>query len=485
MFNKFKDILMYMLALINLNLYSVQLYKCKKLFLIYFFNRANKIMVQEKLKKFVNQFSDMPEPYLLLAKFQIHSMQKKGYETLHLFQKKLNEYLLKKNLFDLNVEFIPPVVFILSLGNHWCLDSLIKANLLNLRKAKQLRVHLPSSAVLRNPCLFNYFKDFIDIIDSKQINSKWRFLEKNLTLPLVGLALPLDDKALFLEIGDAFVQQKWANERRPTLLKLKENDRLEGEACLAKLGVPRDAWYVCLHVRQPGYRDGGNPSENFRNANPFTYLKAIEAITNQGGWIIRLGDPISMTPLPVMKNVLDYAHSSYRSPLMDVFLCATCKFCVGTSSGVYNIPRMFGRPVILSNCLPVISTYTLSSEHMTIPRLCRYISSKRVVSFLELYSPPVSMATSSASFKELGLEWIENTEDELEEAVIEMLDRVNNKVEYTQDELALQTQFKTLSKECGYLHGGADVAVNALLPRYFLTKHADLFKVSTSLGNGK
>ena len=50
-----------------------------------------------------------------------------------------------------------------------------------------------------------------------------------------------------------------------------------------------------------------------------------------------------------INNVIDYAHCDERSEFLDVFLGATSKFCIGSSSGYYHIPFTFSVPVLFTN----------------------------------------------------------------------------------------------------------------------------------------
>ncbi|MDP6651393.1 MAG: TIGR04372 family glycosyltransferase [Gammaproteobacteria bacterium] len=61
-----------------------------------------------------------------------------------------------------------------------------------------------------------------------------------------------------------------------------------------------------------------------------------KAITDAGGWVMRMGDS-TMKPLPTMPQVIDYANSDMKSDWMDVFLCAQCRFVIGTSSGLFTL----------------------------------------------------------------------------------------------------------------------------------------------------
>ena len=156
-----------------------------------------------------------------------------------------------------------------------------------------------------------------------------------------------------------------------------------GAQALKKLGLPKDAWYVTLHVREPSYRGETyqNTTENWRNANPLDYLKACEIITRAGGWVFRMGDP-SMTPLPSMPKVIDYAlNDEIRSDWMDVFLGATCRFLIGTGSGYYIIPAFFGVPVMFTNFPGFIQYYGLKSHDLYLPRWLKNNQTDELISF--------------------------------------------------------------------------------------------------------
>lgn len=139
------------------------------------------------------------------------------------------------------------------------------------------------------------------------------------------------------------VQEEWQRQERKPLLRLTPAHAALGREGLRRLGVPDEAWFVCLHVREGGYlKEASNSQESARNADIMTYLPAIEEIVRRGGWVIRIGDP-SVTPLPKMDNVVDYALTSVRSGEMDVFLVARAKFLLGTSSGMFAVAMAFRR----------------------------------------------------------------------------------------------------------------------------------------------
>ena len=68
-----------------------------------------------------------------------------------------------------------------------------------------------------------------------------------------------------------------------------------GKEQLMQLGIPKDAWFVCIHAREAVFLR--LMKSYIVIAMPYSNLiPAIEEITRRGGWIVRLGDP-TMVPL--------------------------------------------------------------------------------------------------------------------------------------------------------------------------------------------
>ncbi|MFA7254801.1 MAG: TIGR04372 family glycosyltransferase [Candidatus Omnitrophota bacterium] len=114
------------------------------------------------------------------------------------------------------------------------------------------------------------------------------------------------------------------------------------------MGIPRDAWYVTLHVREKGFYNEPESRGGYRSANILNYLDAIKHITGQGGWVVRLGDK-TMTPLPAMERLIDYPHTGYKSNLMDLYLIKNCRLYVGMDSGIWDVAHMFQVNNVMAN----------------------------------------------------------------------------------------------------------------------------------------
>ena len=174
----------------------------------------------------------------------------------------------------------------------------------------------------------------------------------------------------------------------------------------------------------------------------------MERITKAGGWVFRMGDP-TMTRLPKMNQVIDYAHSPLRSDLLDVFLLATSKFCVGTSSGPMRVAGFFGVPVILSNNILHAPYYSLKTRDLYLPKKIKKITDNKNIKLQEMIKLPLSLYEYGYQYKNLGLYLVENSPEEIDFTVKEMMERFNgstidlNNYQLTNE----QSKFKKMAKE--------------------------------------
>jgi len=194
------------------------------------------------------------------------------------------------------------------------------------------------------------------------------------------------------------------------------------------MGLPENAWFVCLHVRQSGFRDSDVYKEtdayDERNASIINYIGAIEEITNRGGWVIRMGDA-SMTRLPAMERVIDYPFTKAKSALMDVYLISQCRLYIGMMSGIYDVARLLQCPMIMTNMNNWMWTFPILRCDLGVTKHIYSKSRQRFLTLREwLYEPWASVSYSHA----LGEDYVfyENTPDELRAVVREFFDRGND-----------------------------------------------------------
>jgi putative glycosyltransferase (TIGR04372 family) len=223
----------------------------------------------------------------------------------------------------------------------------------------------------------------------------------------------------------AAVEDKWEEARREPLLALDAETKSAGRRSLESLGMPADAWFVCLHVRESGFHQ---LNDETRNATLPTYFKAIKTITDRGGWVVRIGDA-SMTPLPAMERVIDYPHTALKSPAMDVFLCAECRFIVGMHSGLSHMPYSFGRPSVMTNWLNTGSLPPYPRDGIYLPKLLRTLTDHHLLPLRDTLGEVWgARCYGKCDLKSHGVELVDNSEDDINDAVLEMLARLDGRL---------------------------------------------------------
>lgn len=212
-----------------------------------------------------------------------------------------------------------------------------------------------------------------------------------------------------------------------------------GESIRKKMGLPDDLWFVCIHVREQGYL-GFYPHHNHRDSNILNYIPAIEYIINQGGYVVRMGDS-TMTPLPKMKGVIDYANSEYRSGLMDLYFASRCKFFLGCDSGPANYAKLFDRPL----CAVNFTDFNLSFYRKNDVKVPKHLFSKehgRILSFKEVIESDIYIEEMPYN----NYIFIENTPEEILNTVVEFLTLIENQ-NVDDWNLPLQEEIRSIIRE--------------------------------------
>jgi len=426
-------------------------------------------------RKLVRQYPNHPLSHLELAQCLHKASDPHEFEQMDRYGEVRREWLKSTGYGELGLEFILSGIFLGSFGNPFSIEMVLKANQLGLRTAKKLVLLLSQNHQLRNPALFSYFEPYICVIRDRETISNLKRLEELLALPL-GWCIPMNEGCPFINLAANRIEEERTKQGSDSpFFTLSSRHEEMGVQALGKLGLPKDSWYVTLHVREPGYRGEthANTTENWRNANPIDYLKAIEGVTNAGGWVFRMGDP-SMTPLPSMPQVIDYAHHVIRCDWMDVFLGATCQFCIGTGSGYFHIPQFFDRPLLFTNYPASSQYFTLRQHDIYLPRLLRRRSNGEYLTFEQYMSPPISNFWSMKNFRDADLDWVENTPEDLEAATKEMIERTTERMPQKTPDNDLQLRFKATAKVCGQKYHGRPITPFAPISSDFLAQHAHL-----------
>ena len=189
------------------------------------------------------------------------------------------------------------------------------------------------------------------------------------------------------------------------------------------MGIPLSDWFVCLHVRESGYHSDDAKylkTHRQRNASIENYTLAIERMIREGGWVIRLGDPM-MKRLPPMDKVIDYAHSPFRSELMDLYLVSQCRFYLGMNSGPVEFAWLFQKRVVMTNDSEWLMAFPFKREDLVIFKHVFSKSQNRFLSLDETLEIPLFQNGEVNSLDNRDYIMYENSPVEIDEVVEECL----------------------------------------------------------------
>ena len=323
-----------------------------------------------------------------------------------------------------------------AIGHIAVLDSYVKMDMLGWRSPDQ--PVLLVNPRLSNPCYLDYWRQYLPTIITdpeaiKLISPVARYLEDRIFTVMDSSCQQAVGEDYIGAALQSLIQERWETENRSPLLVLRDSDDERGRQRLEQLGVPVDSWFISLHVRE-----GKTVSRGARDADITAYYKAIESVTTRGGWVIRMGDP-SMTPLPSIPKVIDYAHSQLRVDWMDIFLWARCRFFIGTQSGPAWVPPTFGVPCVATNWTFLCRRWF--GQDLFIPKLLWSEKENRYLTFAESLTSSVGVAESLDYFNSQGIRITDNTPEEINDVVIEMMDRLDGKLFYDDNDIQLQERF--------------------------------------------
>lgn len=245
------------------------------------------------------------------------------------------------------------------------------------------------------------------------------------------------------------VYRRWGD--RPALFKLSASDRRFTKDALERLGIPRDAWFVCVHARDGGFSPSDESWHSHRNVAIEDFGPAMDVITARGGWCVRVGDP-TMPPMTPRARCIDYATSDLKSARLDIGLAASCRFFLGCASGLYNVAVMFGRPSALANVSPLSGAYSQGVADLSIPQRLADLDG-RVLPFEEIFATDVANFRFAEEFASRGLKPQNVSPSAISDMAEEMCDRLDGTARYSTDDELRQIAFKSFLRPGHYAYG--------------------------------
>jgi putative glycosyltransferase (TIGR04372 family) len=222
-----------------------------------------------------------------------------------------------------------------------------------------------------------------------------------------------------------------------------ENDR--ANKFLSEIGFKEGDKFICYIVRDSKYLKHISPNgfshHDYRDSDIDTYNDSAIYLAEKGYWVFRMGKAVHKPFNVDHPLIMDYANSTYLSDFLDIWLMANCYFCVTTGTGLDDVSVAFRRPLVDVNHLPIGLN---RSNHTRCVELYKHLRWKKNGNFLSLIDQINTGAIDflhSDSYNDLGVEIIDNTAEEILNAVIEMEERLSGTWIDEPEDLELQDIF--------------------------------------------
>ncbi len=240
-------------------------------------------------------------------------------------------------------------------------------------------------------------------------------------------------------------------ERAPLALNFSKSEDVRGIDFLRSVGLKAGQKFICLVSRDSAYLEGFGGHKkwayhNFRNSEIGTYKSAVCALIEKGYFVIRMGSLVEH-PLDIDDDhFFDYGWSDRKCDFLDVWLTANCYFLISTSTGLDDVAIAFKRPIVFVNHLPVGDCRTGSSQYVELFKRLRDRKDGHWIGVSEQIARDLIHARSSKKFDDKEVDVVDNSEDEIREAILEMEKRIEGQgISRQEDDTRQEKFFRLLS----------------------------------------
>lgn len=244
---------------------------------------------------------------------------------------------------------------------------------------------------------------------------------------------------------------------------------------LEKFNLTKNDKIVCINVRDSEYlKTLYDPKyhnlsyHNFRDCKIENFELAINYLLKLNYKVFRVGVKKKTFLNISHQNYFDKTYSVNREDSTDILLAENCNFCISVGSGFDALPRLFRKPILFVNFIPIINYHSFCKKDLTI---CKHLYQKDKISIENIFKKKLYGALTEF-YKNNNLQVIENTPEEILAATKEMVLRIENNFNLKAENLKYQNLIKNKIKEAShgnFLHGNllADFGEEYIKKNYY------------------
>jgi len=235
-------------------------------------------------------------------------------------------------------------------------------------------------------------------------------------------------------------------EKSPVHLSFTQNEIIQAKKDLLKMDIKDNDKYVLMINRGQKYLANTQTKANYdyhshRNSSIQDYMPMAEMLAANGNFVVRVGHMVSDIMKNKNKKIIEYDHDGFRTDLLDIYLGANCRYVVGSDTGYLSVATVFHRPIVWVNVSHLDQIDCYFKNWITIFKRYWLKEEKRFMSIKEIFATGAAKYNTNEEFEKKGIELINNTPQQITDAVTEMEKRLDGSWQETDEDKNLQKLF--------------------------------------------
>ena len=345
------------------------------------------------------------------------------------------------------------------------------------KKKKYFDIFFTSKIGICNSILLNLWKKKILIIPYYLIESTYKILiklEQKKTLH----TLPN------FNYNTRFHNYDYKNYKPPIFLD--DNQKNYCKEILKQKGIDIERIkFVCLFNRDDAYHNSFKYKKNWyyqshHNYKISTFKKTAIKLAKRNIYVFRMGNSVEEKFDLDNFKVIDYANSTFKSDLMDIYLASNCLFGIHCGTGNSAIAIVYRKP-LLDLTANMQDLYTNIENSILLVKHYYDKNKKRNLTLKEILKFKFNELRNRNQIDEKNIEVIDCTEDEIAEAALELLNRLEGKWNESNEILDLQNKYKqhnwkSIIQEINGIKNNYHGEINARYSSNYLIKNPNWLK---------
>lgn len=230
------------------------------------------------------------------------------------------------------------------------------------------------------------------------------------------------------------------------ILKFSNLEISRGNSYLKKHGIDYLDNYICLSIRNPNYYFNRNLINkiklNLRDSNVRYFFKAIKYLSTQYK-IFNLGEKLNIDLN--LSNLILYNNSTDKSDFLDIFLPFHCKYIISTGTGLDHVSVLNRKPRFILNSSEIYNLWAFDYEiDLFTPKKFKSLSTGKFIPYSDVLKLRLSEYQYLDDLNKDGYDCINNTEEEILDAVKEVEFFYKNKKYLNNDMDYLNKKFREI-----------------------------------------